>query len=218
MNKEQAREIIARRVSREFKSGDLVNLGIGLPTYVANFIPEDIDVIFHSENGFIGMGPQPPKGGEIVNLVNAGSQPVTIQSGGSFFDSCMSFTIIRGGHLDCTVLGALQVDEKGNLANWMIPGKKSPGMGGAMDLVTGSKKVIVAMEHTSNGDIKIMKRCSLPLTAVGQVNLIITELGVIEVTPLGLILREKHPDFTLEEIQSLTGADLIIHDEICNMI
>lgn len=218
MDKKQIREIIATRVAKEFKDGDLVNLGIGLPTIVANYVSSDIDVTFQSENGFIGMGAAPLEGEEIENLTNAGSQPVTIVDGAAFFDSATSFMIIRGGHLDCTVLGALQVDEKGNLANWMIPGKKVPGMGGAMDLVTGAKKVIVAMEHTARGSVKILSECNLPLTAAGQVDLIVTEMGVMEVTEKGLVLTEFNPIFTIDEIQNLTDAKLIISKNLREMI
>ncbi len=217
MDKNKIREVIAKRVAMEFKDGDLVNLGIGLPTEVANYVPTSIEVIFQSENGFIGMGTAPEKGQEIRNLVNAGSMPATILPGGAFFDSATSFAIIRGGHLDYTVLGALQVDEKGNLANWMIPGKKVPGMGGAMDLVTGAKHVIVAMEHTAKGELKIFKECTLPLTAAGAVDMIVTEMGVMIVTPNGLKLKEYHPDFTLEEIQEATGCDLLIEDDLIPM-
>jgi acetate CoA/acetoacetate CoA-transferase beta subunit len=217
MDKYQIREVIARRVAKEFKDGDLVNLGIGLPTEVANYVSRDIEVTLQSENGFVGMGPAPKKGEEIKNLVNAGSQPVTILPGGMYFDSAFSFAIIRGGHLDCTVLGALQVDEKGNLANWMIPGKMVPGMGGAMDLVTGAKRVIVAMEHTAKGAIKIFETCDLPLTAVGVVDTIITEMGVMKVTEQGLKLLELNPEFTLDEIQSVTGCKLIIAEDLAEM-
>lgn len=214
MDKNQIREIIATRVAKEFNDGDLVNLGIGLPTLVANYVPADIDVTFQSENGFIGMGSAPTPGEEITNLTNAGGQPVTILDGAAFFDSALSFSIIRGGHLDCTVLGALQVDEKGNLANWMIPGKKVPGMGGAMDLVTGARKVIVAMEHTARGAVKILTDCNLPLTAVGVVDLIVTEMGVMKVTEKGLALIEYNPIFTIEEIQAVTEAKLIVDENI----
>lgn len=217
MDKKQIREIIATRVAKEFNDGDLVNLGIGLPTLVANYVPTDIDVTFHSENGFIGMGQAPVAGEEIENLTNAGGQPVKILEDAAFFDSAMSFAIIRGGHLDCTVLGALQVDAKGNLANWMIPGKKIPGMGGAMDLVTGAKKVIVAMEHTARGAVKILSECNLPLTAVGVVDLIVTEMGVMKVTTEGLKLIELNPLFTIEEIQTLTEAKLIVDENIKEM-
>lgn len=217
MDKAQIREIIATRVAKEFNDGDLVNLGIGLPTLVANYVPSDIDVTFQSENGFIGMGTAPNPGEEIENLTNAGGQPVTFLDDAAFFDSAMSFSIIRGGHLDCTVLGALQVDAKGNLANWMIPGKKVPGMGGAMDLVTGAKKVIVAMEHTARGAVKILSECNLPLTAVGVVDLIVTEMGVMKVTKEGLKLIELNPIFTVEEVQAVTEAQLIIEEPIKEM-
>ncbi|MBN2898210.1 MAG: CoA transferase subunit B [Clostridia bacterium] len=206
--------IIAKRVAQEFSDGNLVNLGIGLPTLVANYIPESIEVILQSENGFVGMGPAPEESEIDPNLVNAGAMPVTTLPGAAFFDSAMSFAIIRGGHLDATVLGALQVDEKGNLANWMIPGKKVPGMGGAMDLVTGAKKVIVAMTHTAKGSIKIMKECTLPLTAAGQVDLIITEMGVMRVTEKGLLLEEINPEFTVEQVQEATEAKLIVAEPL----
>lgn len=211
------KEFIARRVAKELKDGDVVNLGIGLPTMVANYVPEDINVFFQSENGFIGLGPAPEEGKEDPYIVNAGAQCVTILPGGVFFDSSTSFGIIRGGHVDMTVLGALQVDEKGNLANWMIPGKMVPGMGGAMDLVTGAKKVIVAMEHTVKGNHKILKECNLPLTAAGEVNLIITEMGVIEVKEEGLVLIEINPEFTVEEVQAATEAKLIIEENLIKM-
>ena len=211
------KEFIARRVAKELQDGDVVNLGIGLPTLVANHVPEDISVFFQSENGFIGLGPIPVEGEEDINIVNAGGQCVTILPGGVFFDSATSFGIIRGGHVDMTVLGALQVDEKGNLANWMIPGKMVPGMGGAMDLVTGAKKVIVAMEHTVKGNHKILKECNLPLTAAGEVNTIITEMGVMEVTKEGLVLKEINPEFTVEEVQAATEAILIISDHLTKM-
>jgi len=211
------KEIIARRVAKEFKDGDVVNLGIGLPTLVANYIPQDIELILHSENGFVGIGPAPKEGEEEKDLVNAGGMPVTMVPGGTYFDSAMSFTIIRGGHLDATVLGALQVDEKGNLANWMIPGKLVPGMGGAMDLVGGAKKVIVSMVHTAKGTPKILKECTLPLTAAGKVSKIITEMGVMEVTDKGLVLTEYNPEYTVEQIQDATEATLIISDELVKM-
>lgn len=211
------KEIIARRVAKEFKDGDVVNLGIGLPTLVANYIPENIELILHSENGFVGIGPAPKEGEEDKDLVNAGGMPVTMVPGGTYFDSAMSFTIIRGGHLDATVLGALQVDEKGNLANWMIPGKLVPGMGGAMDLVGGAKKVIVSMVHTAKGTPKILKECTLPLTAAGKVSKIITEMGVMEVTDKGLVLTEYNPEYTVEQIQDATEATLIISDELVKM-
>lgn len=208
------KEYIARRVAKELHDGDVVNLGIGLPTMVANFIPEDIEITLQSENGFLGMGPAPEKGDEDPYLVNAGGIHVTINPGGVFFDSAESFLIIRGGHVNATVLGALEVDEKGNLANWMVPGKMVPGMGGAMDLVTGAKKVIVAMNHTAKGNHKILKQCTLPLTAVNAVDLIITEMGVMEVTDKGIVLKEINPDFTVEQVQAATGATLIIAEDL----
>ena len=208
------RNRIAKRVALEFKDGDIVNLGIGMPTLVANFISPDIKVTLQSENGFLGVGPAPALGQEIPNLVNAGGQPVTILPGGMFFDSAMSFALIRGGHVAATVLGALQVDEKGNLANWMVPGKIVPGMGGAMDLVVGAQKVIVAMEHTAKGTPKILKECNLPLTAKSEVDLIVTEMGVIEVTPAGLLLKEIFADTTVEAIQDVTEAKLLIADDL----
>jgi acetate CoA/acetoacetate CoA-transferase beta subunit len=212
------KEIIARRVAKEFKDGDVVNLGIGLPTLVPNYIEEGVEIILHSENGFTGIGPAPDEANIDMDLVNAGGLPVSIIPGGSFFDSAMSFAIIRGGHLDATVLGALQVDEEGNLANWMIPGKMVPGMGGAMDLVGGAKKVIVAMTHTAKGEIKILKRCTLPLTGAKKVSKIITEMGVMEVSPEGLLLTEYNPEYTLEEIQAATEATLIISKELKHML
>ncbi len=212
-----SRELIVKRVAKELKDGDVVNLGIGMPTLVANYIPEDMDVTFQSENGFLGLGPAPEEGKEDKHLVNAGGQPVTIKPGGMFFDSATSFAIIRGGHVDVTVLGALQVDEEGNLANWMIPGKMVPGMGGAMDLVVGAKRVIVAMEHTAKGAHKILKKCQLPLTAAKQVNTIITEMGVMEVTSEGLVLTEIAEGYTVEEVQAATEAKLIISKELKKM-
>lgn len=210
MDKEQLQNYIASRVAKELSDGDIVNLGIGLPTRVANFIPENIEVILQSENGFLGLGPTPTADNYDPSIINAGGQPVTILPGGCFFDSATSFGIIRGGHIDVSVLGALQVDEKGNIANYMIPGKMVPGMGGAMDLVTGAKKVIVAMEHTAKGAHKILKECSLPLTAVNAVDLIITEMGVIKVTADGLKLIEINPEYTVDDIKAATEASLII--------
>jgi len=210
MDKNQIREFIARRAALELKDGDLVNLGIGLPTVVPDYIPEGVNVILQSENGLIGLGPTPEPGKEDKNLSNAGGGFVTLAKGASTFDSATSFGIIRGGHVDVTILGALQVDEKGNLANWMIPGKLTPGMGGAMDLLIGAKKVILAMEHTAKGSHKIMKECTLPLTAAGQVNLIITEMGVMEITPEGIVLKEINPEFSVEDVQAATEAKLII--------
>lgn len=211
------KEIIAKRVAKELHDGDVVNLGIGLPTMVANYIPTDMDVTFQSENGFVGLGPAPEADKADMDLVNAGGQPVTAIPGAAFFDSAVSFSIIRGGHVDVTVLGALQVDEKGNLANWMIPGKMVPGMGGAMDLVVGAKKVIISMTHTARGKAKILKECNLPLTAAGQINMIITEMGVMEQTDKGLVLTEINPEYTVEDVQAATEATLIIADDLKKM-
>ena len=217
MDKQMMREVIAKRVALELHNGNVVNLGIGLPTLVPNYLPSDIKVTLQSENGLLGMGPTPKPGEEDRYLLNAGGGFITALPGASSFDSATSFAVIRGGHVDVTVLGALQVDEKGNLANWMIPGKKTPGMGGAMDLLVGSRKVIIAMEHTANGEKKILKTCTLPLTAAGQVNMIITEKGVMEITPEGIVLKEINPEFTVEEVQSQTEATLIIDNELREM-
>lgn len=211
------KERIAKRIALELNDGDVVNLGIGLPTLVANYIDKDLDVTFQSENGFVGLGSTPSEDNIDPNIVNAGGQPVTVNNGAAFFDSAMSFAIIRGGHVDVTVLGALEVDEKGNLANYMIPGKMVPGMGGAMDLVSGAKKVIIAMTHTSRGQSKILKECTLPLTAVGKVNLIVTEKAVIEVTEDGLILKEVAPGVTIEEVINSTEARLIVSADLENI-
>jgi len=211
----EKREIIAKRVAGFFKDGDLGNLGIGLPTLVVNYLPNDINVMLHSENGFIGLGPTPEPDSVDKDTLNAGGYPVSILPGGSCFDSAFSFLLARGGHVDITVLGALEVDEKGNLANWHIPGKLVPGMGGAMDLANGAKKVIIAMEHTTkDGDPKILKKCRLPLTAINAVDFIVTELGVMEVTEDGVVLRELFPGISAEDIQSKTEARLIIPEII----
>ena len=209
------RAMIGARIAKEFKDGDYVNLGIGLPTEAANHIPEGINVIFQSENGLLGAGPKPPEGQEDKDMINAGGGYITCIPGASFFDSATSFAIIRGGHIDATVLGALQVDQEGNLANWLIPGKMVPGMGGAMDLVTGAKKVIVAMEHCDKyGNSKILKKCTLPLTAKGKVNLIITDMAVIEVCPEGLYLREIAEGLTIDDVVQATEAELIIPERV----
>ncbi|MDR1677622.1 MAG: 3-oxoacid CoA-transferase subunit B [Deltaproteobacteria bacterium] len=212
-----SKELIASRVAQEFKNGDFVNLGIGIPTMVANYLPEGVNIMLHAENGFIGMGPAPETGSEDWDVVNAGGQPSSILPGGASFDSSTSFGIIRGGHLKATVLGALEVDEEGSLANWMIPGKMVPGMGGAMDLVVGARQVIIAMEHTAKGRPKILKKCTLPLTAVKEVDLIVTEMGVFDYQN-GLTLIEIAPDVTVEDIQKVTEANFSVSDNLKQML
>lgn len=218
MERSEIKPFIAKRVAKEIHDGDVVNLGIGLPTMVPDYVDPSIKITLQSENGFIGLAAADPDSPDAPYIVNAGGQPAGIEKDGMFFDSCTSFGIIRGGHVDATVLGSLQVDEKGDIANWIIPGKMVPGMGGAMDLVVGAKKVIVAMEHTQKGSPKILKECTLPLTAKGQVNLIVTEMGVMEVTPEGIVLTEYNPAFTVEEIQAATEAKLIISPDLKPMI
>ncbi|ALC92601.1 acetate CoA-transferase [Bacillus sp. FJAT-18017] len=209
------KQIIAARVAKEMKNGDVVNLGIGLPTMVPNYLPENVEVILQSENGYIGLG---PVNGDIdPDLVNAGGQPAGINPGGAFFDSLFSFELIRGGHVDVTVLGGLEVDQNGNIANWMVPGKMVPGMGGAMDLVTGAKKVIVAMEHCNKkGGSKILKECTLPLTGKGVVDVIVTELAVFRVTDYGLVLEELMDGVTLDTVKEKTEAEFTLGEKLAN--
>jgi len=214
---ELAKNIIAKRIAREFKNNQLVNLGIGLPTMVANHIPQGVNVILQSENGMIGMGPAPEPGKENPEITNAGASMVTILPHGCYFDSAMSFALIRGKHVEYTVLGALEVDQEGSLASWIIPGKRVPGMGGAMDLVVGAKNVIVSTLHTERGKPKILKKCRLPLTARHVVNMIVTELGVFRVTPGGLALIEINKDTTIDEIRANTEAEFIVSDNLKTM-
>lgn len=212
----EPKEIIAKRVAYELKDGNIVNLGIGIPTLVADYIADNVQVLLHSENGFIGLGPA--SGTVDKDLINAGGQPASIIPGGAVFDSVMSFAMIRGGHLDMTVLGALEVDEQGNLANWMVPGKLAPGMGGAMDLVVGAKKVIVAMEHTAkDGTPKIIKRCMLPLTGKAVVDMIITNLGVFDITEKGIVLREVAAGVSVEKVLANTAAEITVDSNLKEM-
>ena len=213
------REQMAQRISQELEDGFFVNLGIGIPTLVANYIPKNINVVLQSENGLLGIGPFPTEESIDADLINAGKQTITTTLGASFFSSADSFAMIRGGHVDLTVLGALEVDENGNLANWMIPGKMVKGMGGAMDLVAGAKKVVVCMQHKNKaGESKVLKKCSLPLTGVKCVNKIVTDMAVMEFTEQGLKLLERAPNISVEEIISSTEATLIIEGNIPEMI
>jgi acetate CoA/acetoacetate CoA-transferase beta subunit len=217
-DKLKVREIIAKRVAMELHDGDIVNLGIGIPTLVGNYLPQDVHIFLQSENGILGMGGTPKSGYENKDMNNAGGSPASFLPGAAAFDSATSFGLIRGGHVAATVLGALQVDEEGHLANWMIPGKLIPGMGGAMDLVTGAKKVIVSMTHTKkDGSAKIIPKCTLPLTSIRKIDLIVTEAAVIEVTENGLVLKELGPETSLEEIINTTTAKLIVSDDLKQM-
>ena len=218
MDKSQIKGFIAARVAKELKDGDVVNLGIGLPTLVPNYLPEGVKVTLQAELGCIGVGQLTDENRDPLHVVDAGGSPSAAGPGGSFVDSATSFGLIRGGHVDATVLGGLEVDEEGSLSNWIIPGKKMPGMGGAMDLLVGAKNVIVAMEHTAKGAPKILKKCRLPYTAVKCITKIITEMGVMEVTDKGLVLTEYNPEFTVEEIQAATEATLIISPELKSMV
>jgi len=212
-----AKELIARRVAKELRDGTLVNLGIGLPTMVAHYVPDGMLVAFQSENGIIGFGSRPPDGMEDPNLTDAGGGFISALPGAYAFDSATSFALIRGGHLDMTVLGGLQVDERGHLANWLVPGKMVAGMGGAMDLVAGARRVIIAMQHAAKGEAKIVPELTLPPTAARPVSLVVTDLAVIEPTPEGLVLRERAPGVTIGDILALTTAKLILPANIPEM-
>ena len=217
MDKSLIKGFIAARVAKELKDGDVVNLGIGLPTLVPAYLPEGVHVTLQSENGIIGTGSVNDENRDPIHVVDAGGNPSAVSALGCFIDSATSFGLIRGGHVDATILGGLEVDEEGSLSNWIIPGKKMPGMGGAMDLLVGAKKVIVAMEHTAKGNPKIFEKCRLPLTAAHCVNMIITEMCVMEVTPEGLVMTEINPEFTVEDVKAATACPVIVSENLKNM-
>lgn len=214
MERSEMKKFIAKRAARELHDGDVVNLGIGLPTLVPEYLPDDVHVTLQSENGIVGTAMVDEWTHSPLHIVDAGGSPSAVAAGGAFIDSATSFAMIRGGHIDATILGGLEVDAEGSLSNWIIPGKKMPGMGGAMDLLVGAKNVIITMEHTAKGKPKILKKCSLPYTAVKCVNKIITEMAVIEVTQDGLLLTEYNPEFTVEQIQEATEAALTISPDL----
>lgn len=217
MERSEMKAFIARRVAKELHDGDVVNLGIGLPTMVPQFLPEGVHVTLQSENGIVGAASVDDWNNNPLHVVDAGGNPSAVAPGGSFIDSATSFAMIRGGHVDATILGGLEVDQEGSLSNWIIPGKKMPGMGGAMDLLVGAKYVIVAMEHTAKGKPKILKKCRLPYTAVKCVNKIITEMCVLEVTDQGLLLTEYNPEYTLDQIREATEAELMVSPDLKSM-
>ena len=221
MDKSEIKAFIAKRCAKELKDGDVVNLGIGLPTMIPSFLPEGVDLVIHAELGIVGAGATPKEGDanyDPYHVVDAGGNVASVAFGGGFIDSATNFGLIRGGHVDACFLGALEVDQEGNLANWIIPGKRMPGMGGAMDLCVGARNCIVCMEHTAKGNPKILEKCRLPLTASHCVKKIITEMCVLEVTPNGLLMTEINPEFTVEQVQAATAAPITVADDLKSMI